>query len=86
MELGGIYGLIAATNKLYSSFGIMSGSINIGCNCESTLYNLQSRYKHSPDKPHHDLLTAVRHLINTLPVSWVFQHMQGHQDKHTSYL
>jgi hypothetical protein len=84
-ELGGIFGIIDLANHLCNSFAITSGHITVGCDCSSALVNITSPYPLATGRPHHDLLSGIRTLIDQSPISWKFQHVRGHQDDHTEY-
>jgi hypothetical protein len=84
-ELGGIYGIIRTTLDLCESFKITTGAVTVGCDCVSALQNVTCKYEPSPNRPHHDLLSAIRYLLQTSPVRWSFRHVKGHQDDQNSY-
>ncbi len=85
-ELGGIYGIINTINELCTSNQITQGSVTIACDCLSAISNLSKTYEPGPGQPHHDLLSHIRYLIRSSPVSWTFRHVRGHQDDHSPYL
>jgi hypothetical protein len=84
-ELGGIFGILHITRKLCDSFALTHGCITIGCDCLSAINNIISRYEPSPSRPHHDLLSAIRHMLHAFPIRVTFHHVRGHQDDFTAY-
>jgi hypothetical protein len=85
-ELAGLFGIIHLTHELCNSFPITNGgSITIGCDCLSAINNITSKFEPNPQRPHHDLLSGIRHLITTSTIRIHLRHVRGHQDAHFPY-
>lgn len=84
-EFAAIYRVVATANQLCISYNIASGSVTIGCDCELALHNLSSSFEPLPNQPHHNLLTAICHMIAKSPIAWAFQNVWGHQGTNVSY-
>lgn len=84
-ELGGIYGIIRTVQDLCQAADVHQGSVTIACDCVSALRNITSPHNPPPSRPHHDMLSAIRHMLRNSPLSWSFQHVRGHQDDSLAY-
>ena len=72
-------------NQLCAEHAITHGSITVGCDCASALTNITRSGHITSQRPHHDLLTGIRYLLSTSPITWSFHHVRGHQDDHVAY-
>jgi len=59
---------------------IQMGHIWIACDGLSALKQAQSQQPIDPDAPHYDLIGAIQTIRQAIPVQFLFEHVQGHQD------
>jgi hypothetical protein len=62
-----------------------AGTIELGCDCESALIAIFEHVYNTPSQPHHHIIHAIRSKLAVSPVTWKFQHVRGHQDKHIPF-
>jgi hypothetical protein len=79
-ELAGLFGIVLVVNLLCSWAGITSGGIEIGCDGLSALNKAFETWPLEPADPHFDMLSALRKMIASSPISWTTRHVAGHQD------
>ena len=84
-ELGGIFGILHTVHALCQSNSVLTGSVTIACDCLSAIHNITRQYDPNSGTSHHDLVSNIRFLIRTSPISWTFRHVRGHQDDHCTY-
>ena len=85
-ELIGIYAALALTLAVTELYQLKEGFLLAGCDNEQGLY-LSSLLtdRVSPKQKHSDVLRAIRHVRQALPLDIHFKHIYGHQDDTTSY-
>ena len=79
-ELGGILGSIQTIDMLCHQHHITEGTITIACDCLAAITNITQPFDPGPHRPHHDILSHIRHLVRHSSVTWNFAHVRGHQD------
>jgi hypothetical protein len=84
-ELGGILAIVAVSEAIAIIHDVHTGTIELGCDCESGLTAIFEHEYDTPKQPHHDLIHEIRKKISSSRLTWKFRHVRGHQDKHTSY-
>jgi hypothetical protein len=84
-ELGGILAIVIIVDAIASFHDIQEGTIELGCDCKSGITAIFTHIYDTPKQPHHDLIHKIRQKIAGSKIKWNYRHVQGHQDKHTSY-
>jgi hypothetical protein len=84
-ELGGILAIVIVTEAIASIHDIQTGTMEIGCDCESGLTAIFQHTYDTPKQKHHDLIHEIRTKIAASKIKWKSRHVEGHQDKHKSY-
>jgi hypothetical protein len=84
-ELGGILAIVVVAEAIAVFHDVKTGTIELGCDCESGLTAIFVHEYDTPKQPHHDLIHEIRKKIAASKLTWKFKHVRGHQDKHTSY-
>jgi hypothetical protein len=79
-ELTSIYGTIMVNETVIEEHLIQSGSIEVGCHNNSSLPIFDLSYVFDHHQPDHNLLSSMQARIHTSPISWIGQHIKGHQD------
>jgi hypothetical protein len=79
-ELAGLFAIVLLVNLLCSWAGITSGSIEIGCDGLSALSKAFDTWPLEPADPHFDMLSSLRSMIASSPLTWTTRHVAGHQD------
>jgi hypothetical protein len=85
-ELGGILAIVIVTEAIAKLHDIQEGKIELGCDCESGIIAIFEHTYDTPKQPHHDLIHEIRKKLSHSRLKWTPRHVDGHQDKHTSYL
>ncbi len=84
-ELGGILAIVTIANAIATFHDVHTGTIELGCDCESGITAIFEHTYDTPKQPHHDLIHEIRQKIVASPLKWKYRHVRGHQDKHISY-
>jgi hypothetical protein len=84
-ELGGILAIVVIAEAIASFHDIQTGTIELGCDCESGIISIFQHAYDTPKQPQHDLIHEIRQKIATSRITWKYRHVSGHQDKHISY-
>jgi hypothetical protein len=82
-ELAGLYGVVAMAHLICEQYGITSGAIEVGCDCESALrhvFTSGQRFEATIKQADYDLLSAIRKMLSMSPIKWTSRHVAGHQD------
>ena len=80
-EVGGIHGVVIMVELICQQFGIMDGSIIMGCDGKEALHHCVNLSWHiKADKPHFDIVHATRRVISSTPIQWTPKHVKSHQD------
>jgi len=79
-ELSGIYGIVSIIRELSMYQDFVGGSITIACDGESILHSCFKPWNSNPLAKHFDLIQATWTAIQTAPLAWSWEHVQGHQD------
>jgi hypothetical protein len=85
-ELGRILAIVIVTEAIAKLHGIQEGKIELGCDCESGIIAIFEHTYDTQKQPHHDLIHEIRKKLSHSRLKWIPCHVDGHQDKHTSYL
>ena len=85
-ELCGLIGDIRHINNICSTYNILEGSAELGCDGLEA-YNVATRYAYAPPTKisHYDLSSNLHQLIKASPLSWKFRHVIVHQDNGDTY-
>ena len=79
-ELSGILGTLFLCQGLCQIHAIISGSILVGCdNLLAGQHGIEYQRPPQPSQQHFDLLQAIWHLRQSLPISVAYRHVEGHQ-------
>jgi hypothetical protein len=81
-ELAGIFAIVVAVEAIVAFHDIQSGSIELGCDCESGITTIFEHTYDKPKQPHYDLIHEIRQKIKASKLTWASRHVSGHQDKH----
>lgn len=82
-EVFGLLGIVGTLLQLHQSWPNLTGTITVGCDGESALFqSLQTDRRPSPAKAHFDLISTIHAIRHRLPFTLVPKHVSGHQDKH----
>ena len=84
-EVGGIYGIVTIIEHLVEAFDIETGSITLGCDCESALKAVFEYEYITPSQSCFDLLQIIRGKIDKCPIKILPKHIYGHQDDFVSF-
>jgi hypothetical protein len=84
-ELGGILAIVTIANAIATFHDVHTGTIELGCDCESGITAIFDHTYDTPKQPHHDLIHEIRKKIKASTLTWKHRHVRGHQDKHISY-
>ena len=81
-EIAGIYGLVMVTEEIKRVWGIKKGKITIGCDgINAPKETLDFGYKPtSCNQQQFDLLSGIQGYIRTSNITYVAEHVKGHQD------
>jgi hypothetical protein len=79
-KLAGLFGIVMLDNLLSKWAGILSGTIEVGCDGLSALNKAFDMWPLNPDDPHFDMLNSLRAMIAESPITWTTRHVDGHQD------
>ncbi len=79
-ELSGLYGAVVLVNEICSLFNITSGSITIACDNKSAIKCCHRHFVPKPKFHNYDLIQALHQAIINSPVTWLPEHVKGHQD------
>ena len=85
-ELGGILANLTHINRLCTKHQIHHGSIEIGCDNQTALWNTFNQHPVTTKMASRDLIQACRHQLNISPLQWTPRHVRGHQDTHNGFL
>ena len=82
LELQGIHELLMVIEAICTIYEITSARIQLGCNNKKVVW-LSSTYlpQLSSHMKHVDLVWAIKALVQSIPVTMDFQHINGHQDE-----
>ena len=81
-ELGGIGGIIAATNLLCKQFGISEGTVTHRVDNDAALSNCFGPYEPNILTPCFHIVKRIRAEIKKSPISWKGKKVKAHQDEH----
>ena len=85
-EMFGLLGGILTTNALCEAHGITDGTITAKCDGEGTILIVQWLHAVTNNsRKHHDLIHSIKEALAVSPLTWTFEHIDGHQDDHMSY-
>jgi hypothetical protein len=84
-ELGGILAIVVLADTITSFHDIQSGTIELGCDCESGITAIFKHVYDTPKQPHYHLIHEIGEKLAASKLTWKLCHVSGHQDKHTSY-
>jgi hypothetical protein len=84
-ELGGILAIVVVAEAIAIYHDIQSGTIELGCDCQSGITAIFEHEYDTPKQPHHDLIHEIRQKIANSRLTWKSRHVRGHQDNHISY-
>ena len=85
-EMWGVLGIVMSVNSLCQTHNITHGTITAKCDGEGTIKILQWMHQITNNsRKHFDLITALHTAIELSPLTWKFEHLEGHQDQHTSF-
>ena len=84
-KIGGMAAIIIVVKSLTLLYDIQSGTIKLGCDCASGLTAIFEHKYDTPSQPHHDMIHDIRKKLASSPITWQFQHVRGHQDKHIQF-
>jgi len=79
-KLSGLYGISATTAKLALFHNLSGSSIKVTCDSESALHWCFKPWASNPLAKHFNIIQATRGIIAQTPLSWSWEHVQGHQD------
>ena len=82
-ELGGIGGIIAATNALCKSFHIREGTITHGVDNDAALSNRFGPFELTTLTPCFHIVKQIQATIKKSPIKWIGKKVKAHQDKHS---
>lgn len=81
-ELQGIHAALLGILALCKFHEITSGSVRLGCDCETAIKKSEPQWLRVPQKTKHaDIIRAIRRLVKEIPVKVNFEHVDGHQDR-----
>ena len=84
-ELSGLYGIVIIVHTICKHFNITAGSIKIACDNKYALHVLDPDFIPHTNYKNFDLGSAIWSLMQETPISWIGEHVKGHQDQHLSY-
>jgi hypothetical protein len=85
-ELDGILAINIITEAIATFHDINNGIIEIGCDCQSGRIAVFEEHVYDTRKqPYHDIIHEIQRKLADSGLTWKFQHIDGHQDKHISY-
>ncbi len=80
-ELTGLYSIALMVHSLCQVHGIISGSMEVGCDgLEALRRTCSPHFRPSPSDAHFDLIVATRSIMASCPITWHHRHVKGHQD------
>jgi hypothetical protein len=71
-KVGGIFAIGIVVEAITTLFDIQSGTIELGCDCESGLTSIFGHEYDKPNQPHHDMIHEIRKKLSASPVTWKF--------------
>ena len=83
-KLAGLFAIVLIVNLICSWTDIQSGHIKVGCNGLLALNKTFDTWPLEPSDPQFDLISALRAMISSSPVTWTTRHVPSHQDDNTS--
>ena len=85
-KMWGILGIIMTVNAFCKTHNITNGSIMAKCDGEGTINILQWLHPITKNsRRHFDIILSLKQALDISPIHWDFAHLEGHQDKHTSF-
>ena len=80
-EIAGLYCIAVCVRIICTVFDIQSGKVTIGCDGQKALERcVYLRRTLAPDAKHFDLINATRRILESCPIEWQPQWVEGHQD------
>ncbi len=84
-ELGGISAIVVLAAAIATFHDIQTGTIELGCDCESGITAIFEHTYDTPKQPNHDLIHEIRKKLALSRVTRKCRDVSGHQDKHQSF-
>ena len=86
-ELAGILAGVISVEKECTQFGVTSGTITVGCDCDGALQVFQDclQYRPSARGEHYDLKSQLYDLLQHSNFTWKAEQVKGHQDDWKDY-
>ena len=84
-ELGGIGGIVAATNILCKKFQVRAGTVTHGVDNDAALANCFGPYEPTTLTPCFHIVKRIRAAIKKSSVKWIGKKVKAHQDENTEF-
>ena len=84
-ELSGAYGTLLLVEQICTLYQITTGTIRIACDNQRVVDALQPGFQPHPHHANFDLVSAVHHRIQQLPITVIGEHVKGHQDDQSDH-
>jgi hypothetical protein len=85
-EMFGMLSVILLANQICHDNDITEGNITAKCDGEGTVKILQNLYRITKNtRKHFDLIISISAAVKLSPLTWDFQHIDGHQDDHKEF-
>ena len=79
-EMGEILGSILTVKVLCKNFGVDTGTVTIGCDCEGAINACEGNRSVSCHWKCYDIVCRIKHKLDNLSITFLFKHTDGHQD------
>ena len=79
-ELAGLYGIVHMIEHISCHYKISKGSVHVACNNEQALKVFHPNFLPDPQQANFDFQNALFALLKESPISWLCEHVKGHQD------
>ena len=80
-ELGGIGGMVVATNALCKKFKVVEGTVTHGVDNDAALSNCFGPYEPTTLTPCFHIVKRIRAAIKMSPIKWIGKKVKAHQDE-----
>ena len=84
-ELGGILGIVVMAKAVCRKHSVNTGSLEIGCDNIGALKAISGGRTPNCRWNSYDIISAIKHEMETSNITWTFKHVTGHQDDKKTY-
>jgi hypothetical protein len=81
-KVAGIYAVALLVMAICKHYNIHKGTITMACDNTQALQLFDPEYLPDPSHKNFDIINATWHLLQQTNITWIGDHVKGHQDKH----